>query len=263
MSILTKARKLSLIASNPHIVTCTTKYLFILSHMRSRSSVIAHVLGSNPGICGYSELHSAYIDRLDLLDMRAQLYQDARCRLSNKYLLDKLLHNHCVISDEVLAMAQPKIVFLLREPDSTIKSIMNMGYRTGEAWYKDPFKVLQYYCSRLATLEKYARRVGDGYFYLNADDLVNHTDAVLHRLSRWLDLDVPLDRHYTNFPNTGKRHYGDSSDNIKAGVIKKTEAHVDVKVPAHVLQMAETAYYRCRKQLILGSRLGGWTKRTA
>ncbi|MGQ9425702.1 sulfotransferase family protein [Gilvimarinus sp. F26214L] len=254
MSMFSKARKLSLIASNPHLVTCQTRYLFILSHMRSRSTVISHVLGSNPEICGYSELHQPYRGRLDLLRMRAALYEDTHCRLSGKYLLDKILHNHLVISAEVLALAEPSVIFLLRDAESTLKSIINMGQRTGVEWYRDPQRAADYYCRRLAALEEYATKLQGNYLFVDAEELVDDTDQVLAHISDWLQLQHPLNRNYEHFRNTGKRHYGDSSDNIKSGVIQRTQGHPAVSLPPDVLAKASAAYERCRKQLLARDR---------
>lgn len=255
MSMLSKARKLSLVVSNPHIFTCRSRYLFILSHMRSRSTVLSHVLGSHREIVGYSELHRRYTTRLDLLKMRADLcvergHGGAKLSLTNKYLLDKILHDEIPVGDQVLDYAQPKVIILLRDSEATLKSIIQMGQRTGVAWYKDPQKAADYYCKRLTSLSRYAAKLTGRYFYLNADELVDHTDAVLAQLTEWLELQSPLLRHYEQFANTGKRHFGDSSENIRSGVIKKTEGHGGVALPDGVLRRANAQYQQCHSQLL-------------
>lgn len=263
MSMLSKARKLSTVAMNPHIVTCETKYLFILSHMRSRSSVVSHVLGSNPDICGYSELQQSYSGRLDLLRMRAEIYQESQSRLSNKFMLDKLLHDHCLISDEIFRLVQPKVIFLIREPESTIKSMINLGRRTGVAEYQNPERVGQYYCSRLHSLEYYAGKVAGDYFFIDADDVVSRTEGVLASLTNWLGLQTPLEKNYSSFQNTGKRQRGDSSDNIKSGVIKSTKAHPNISIPRDVLLKAEASYRSCKRHLLTNDGTLHLVKRSA
>lgn len=263
MSVFSKARKLSLIVSNPHIVTCKTGYLFLLSHMRSRSTVLSHVLGSNPDICGYSELHRAYNSWVDLWKMRAELFDETRCNLSDKLLHDKLLHNSCAISDEILQSVKPRIIFLLREPESTLRSIINMGHRTGVAWYQDPQKAARYYCSRLAALEQYASRVRGQYYFVDAEEMVNDTDAVLKSLSDWLGLSEPLGRSYSQFANTGRRHYGDSSEHIKSGVIKKTEGHPEVVLPGEALRSARRSYDQCKQYLLANDAMVRLVKKSA
>lgn len=235
--------------SNPGIFTCRSRYLFILSHMRSRSTVLSHVLGSHPEIVGYSELHRSYTSRLDLLKMRADLYGEAKRNLSGKFLLDKILHDEITLADEVIDLAQPKLIILLREPEATLKSIIQMGHRTGVDWYRDPNRAADYYCKRLESLGSLGARLAGRYFYLHADDLVEDTDAVLKRLSQWLELQSSLDRNYEQFTNTGRRHFGDSSENIHAGMIKKTKAHNTVLLPDVVLQRATLNYERCHSLL--------------
>lgn len=247
--MLSKARKLSLAISNPSIFTSRNRYLFILSHMRSRSTVLSHVLGSHPEIVGYSELHRRYDSRLDLFKMRLELYSETKRDLSNKYLLDKLLHNETAIADALLAEIRPKVIIALREPEATLKSIIQMGHRTGVHWYKDPQWAADYYCSRLERLSTYVRTLADEFFYLQADELVEDTEAVLFRLGQWLGLQSPLSANYKQFANTGQRHYGDSSENIRAGVIRKTGEHRNIELPPAVLERADAAFHRCHLQI--------------
>lgn len=255
MSTVDKLKRVFSAVFKPNYITCKAKYLFILSHMRSRSSVLSHVLGSNDGICGYSELHRSYISQSDLRKMRVKLYNDFKCRLTNKYLLDKLLHNNLDISKDVLRIANPKFIFLLRQPENTIKSTINMGYLANVEWYKDPEQVLKYYCSRLSRLEDYAEMIGGNYFFLESDELVTNTEHVLESLTRWLCLDKPLDNSYLQFSGTGKIGYGDPSNNIRTGKIKKTRGYPDIHIPQEILERAESSYEKCKASLMLGSNV--------
>jgi hypothetical protein len=47
------------------------------------------------------------------------------------------------------------MIFLLREPEGTIKSIINMGNLIGNQDYKNPKWALNYYRDRLKTIEGY------------------------------------------------------------------------------------------------------------
>lgn len=253
MSIARKAKKLALISSHPHLITCQTKYLFIISHMRARSSVFSHVLGSNPNICGYSELHRTYLNRKDLFDMRCQLYRDLECKLEGKYLLDKLLHNRFDVSDNVIKIAKPKILFLLRDAESTIKSIIALANRIDWNEFKDPESATDYYCSRLLRLEEFAKKIGSGYFFVDSEDLVDKTDLLLKNLTDWLDLKVPLSKEYSSFNNTGKLTVGDSSANIKSGVLKKTKFYHDIELPLDLLKRGQSSYEQCKTILLSGA----------
>ena len=225
------------------------RYLFIFSHMRSRSSVLSHVLGTNPGICGYSELHLHYKDQQSVDKLHELLFEELKCDFTNKYLLDKILSNN-IFSDEVLNITKPKVVFLLREPESTIKSIINMGYITGIEWYKDPEKAAAYYCERLDRMEKLSKKAVGGYLFIESDDLVDNTGPSLERITKWLNLKKPLSKEYDCFNNTGKPSFGDPSERIKSGVLERTEGYPNIDIPLDVLKKCKRAYEDCKRALV-------------
>ena len=243
-------KRLPFVLLKPSNLFSKTDYLFIISHMRSRSTVLAHILGSNPGIWGYSELHNSYSGRLSLLKMKVDLCNSLDCEFKDKYLLDKLLHNQYVVSKKIYDVAKPKILFLLRKPESTIKSMIHMGHLVGINWYKDPILAMEYYCSRLLDMEAYAKNVAGDFFFIESEELVNHTIPVLESLSRWLKLPEPLQKEYSQFRNTGGKGHGDPSANIKTGILKKTTKHSHIHIPQEVLDPARLAYDRCREKLV-------------
>lgn len=216
--------------------------------MRSRSSVLSHILGSNPEVCGYSELLISYLGYESLVKMKIDLTNDLKCNFKDKYLLDKILHNHLSISRALLVIAKPKIIFLLREPEATIKSIVSMGiFAKKEEWDKNTYELASdYYCSRLEYLERYARDLGCKYFFIESDDLLDNTEAVLLNLSKWLNLSENLIPEYLIFSKTGIFGSGDPSENIKLGILKKTDSYPNIKIPLEVLNVGKASYDKCR-----------------
>ncbi len=247
--MLNKVKILSARIVKHFLTTGHSKQIFILSHMRSRSSVLSHIFGSNDKICGYSELHNSYMDHTNIIKMKNDLYNDLKCNLRGKYLLDKILHNELKISKEIFETVAPKVVFLLREPENTLKSIINMGYITGIDWYKDPQKASEYYCSRLSKLAEYAETLDGNYYYLESDELVNNTDHILGELTKWLNLDTPLVPDYKKFNNTGKPGYGDPSGNILTGELIKTKGYPSLEIPPEILQIAKSSYMECKENI--------------
>ena len=221
--------------------------------MRSRSSLLAHILGSHPQICGYSELHNTYNTANSLVEIHHKLSQKRHCEANTTYYLDKILHNYS-ISNAVLTTAKPKIIFLLREPEATIKSIIQLGLITSKKrWLNKPFKALDYYCSRLLALESLCTnlhhlKIAD-YYYLESDNLINNTQQVLNELQKWLQLESPLNEKYTIFSDTGKPGHGDPSDNIKVGRIIKNKTHRDIVLPKDVIERGQEAYSQCIKNI--------------
>jgi len=249
MSIQTKTKKLAILAANPEILFCKKRYLFVVSHMRSRSSVLSHILGNNPEVCGYKELHRSYKGQLSLINMQIELVKDLKCKLRNKYLLDKILNNF-TISDYMLNKAQPKILFLLREPEETIKSIMNMGFKTGVEWYKSPLKVTEYYCKRLRNIEQLSLRTDGGHLFIESKDLVENANETLKKITNWLQLVEPLKTTYATFKDTGIMGYGDPLENIKSGVLKPTKSYPNINVPEDLLSKAEVSYNKCKASFL-------------
>jgi len=223
------------------------KYLFLFSHMRSRSSLLSHILGSNPEICGYSELHIFYKNKTMLEKMKEELLKEHRY-LRKQYLFDKIVNNFD-FSNDIFTDSNSKYIFLLRKPESSFKSIINMGDLTGVNWYKDPKQVANYYISRLMTLEELSKHAKGNYFFIESDEIIEKTKSTLDNLSTWLELKQPLNTEYTIFKNTGKPKFGDPSDKIKSGRIIKTNEHNEILIPKEILEQGQIHYERCKKIL--------------
>jgi hypothetical protein len=249
MPVFNKLSKISIIAFNPQLIFCKSKYLFVISHMRSRSSVLAHVLGSNKDIRGYSELHLSYRNQFDLLNLRVSLYKDLRCDLRNKYVLDKILHNKHIVLKKIIESTDVKILFLIRNANNTIKSMIKLGHKKGNSWYTDSKKAMDYYCGRLKNISELAKRIEGTYSFIDSNELVTNTGDILQKLSRWLKLSEPLSNRFSIFKNTGKASYGDSSPYIKAGKILKTDDNLSIKIPSDILSRGEAAYEECNNIL--------------
>jgi len=217
--------------------------------MRSRSSLLSHILGSNEQICGYSELHYSYPKKSSLVKMHVELYQDLQCDFDNKYMLDKLLHNSMLLSDEVIEHTDAKLIFLLREPESTLKSIINMGDLTGESGYKNQQIAFEYYCGRLNRLLEYAKQ-NNNVFFVDSDELVKQPEGILAELSTWLGLEQALTPNYSIFNRTGATGAGDPSTNIKEGKIIKTSKHENIELDQALLSEATTVYNACKDYLL-------------
>lgn len=227
--------------SHPQIFS-STKHIFILGHMRSRSSVLSHIIGSNPEVIGYKELHLPYRNSTSLYKQRKRMIQEFQEPIKEKYLLDKLLQNHLVLTDKIIKSTDAKIIFLVREPIGTIKSIINMGYITGVAEYENPYKALEHYTTRLNGLHQYIQKYGNSAFFVDADELVTDADNILNKLTLWLKLETPLVKEYSKFKSTGKIGAGDPSDNISSGVLNKTVNNTEITLPNDIIEKGIEAY---------------------
>ncbi|MFO1282681.1 MAG: sulfotransferase [Burkholderiales bacterium] len=206
----------------------STGYLFLLSHMRSYSSLLGHILGSHAEIDGYVEQLRPYVSRYDLSAMGPRIEEATGQRRRGRYLFDKILHNEGTLTDEVLHRPETRVLFLVREPAATIPSIVRVARKYADEPANQgtrPGGAVDYYVGRLAELVATSDRLdanGRALFVV-AEDLIDDTAGALGRISAWLGLASPLEARYQTFPLTGVLGLGDPSPNIKAGRVLRPE----------------------------------------
>lgn len=239
------------LARQPGLVIRRPRYLFVLSHMRSNTSLLSHLLGSHPEIRGHSEMHLRYRHGFDLLKLRCKVFLDNDDRLDGRYVLDKILHDNLVIRPAILDRADLRLVFIVREPAQTLRSILHMGsLEESPNWKQDPRRVAAYYCQRLAGMEACYHVLGPGArqrraFFLCAEDLIAQPEAMLARLSAWLGLAEPLTPEYRVFQSTGQPGLGDPLGNIKAGrIVPQADRYRHIDLDPTLLAQAARAHDR-------------------
>ena len=231
------------------------RYLFVVSHMRSFSSVLCHILGSHAEISGYAEAQLSYFGRLDLQRLARKVRETTGNPVLGRYVLDKILHNNREIAPTILDRPDIKVLFLLRNPADTLRSILNLGHTHGSrAKFSNPVRVLDYYIKRLQQLEAYCTRVGGNALFLESERLISDTERVLADLSRWLELGATLKADYRTFRHTGEVLYGDPSPTILAGTVVRSDEdrhrhYVAMPIPDDLLQQGMTAHASCRSGL--------------
>jgi hypothetical protein len=234
-------KKISQLIMHPMVTTKKYNKIILLSHMRSRSSVLSHILGSNGEISGYYEQHLNHNDPLFDIKIKANLILDQDLSFDHTYLYDKVLHERF----DPLDLKGYKVIVLIRNPNETLKSIISME---GDIfWEGDYYRAFAYYCQRLQSIIDMVLSVDSDILFIDADDLVNNSSAVLNKMTLFLGLKDHLSHHYQSFEKTGKPIYGDPSDNIKSGSIIKTEVNSKAIIPDELLAIAQDYYDRCQK----------------
>lgn len=188
-------KKILILIKNPCVVKKKYEKIILLSHMRSRSSVVSHVLGSHDEVAGYYEQHQRHKDPFYEIKIKANLLQDNSLSYQQRYLYDKVLHERF----DPQTLQAYKVVVLIRKPPSALKSIMSMGGITNSLWQQDPYRAFAYYCHRLQGIINIIEKNKIDVFFVEADDLVEKTDDVLNGLSVFLELDSPLTSDYKSF----------------------------------------------------------------
>lgn len=230
------------------------RYLVLLSHMRSYSSVLAHVLGSSPEVEGSGETHVRYRNALDLWRLRRRIRETTGRPLQGRWLLDKVLHNEVRPIDRFVGRERLRVLVFLRRPESALASMMHLArQRGGGARFADPQACCDYYVSRLHRLRADGERYGRDALYFDAEAMVDQPHALLAEVADWVGLAAPLSTRYRLAASTGVEGYGDWLPNIRRGEVLGREASTvrePLPLDATVLAEARGAYERCRTALM-------------
>jgi len=227
------------------------RYLFVLGHMRSYSSLLCHILGSHPQIDGYCETHVKYRTRFDLLRLRSRVVKLTGEPLRGRYVLDKVLHNYPLASS-ILRSPSTLSIVLVRRPVPTVQSIVNMGLHYSDvAWYRDLDAVARYYEERVGALVHLAEELRGRVMFMEAETLLSRTGDVLQTIGRLLELSEPLQSDYKQFAHTGEGGFGDPSETITTGRVTNAarEPRTPVMLPAAMTARLEVAYAACSASL--------------
>ena len=220
------------------------RHLFLLGTMRSGSTLLTSILCSHPEILGYGETHVVYRSAADLAELEARA-----CRahgidpseIGPRRVLDKLLHDGLLPDLRVLEGADLTCLFLLREPQRTIRSLVHqLGSTLDDAF--------AYYGGRLASLERYAR-VSSRAAFLDYEDLVGDPERTLAGLTAFLGLASPLTPEYRLQPLHDVKGVGDRSEAIRAGRVLANPRELAVELPGDRVAEAEETYRRCKAAL--------------
>ncbi len=222
------------------------KILFILSHMRSGSSLLTHILNSNPEIIGYGETHLNYSSELDFKQLFFKVYWQLRdYSMDHSYVLDKVLHNHKFLNDNFLNSPQVYTIFLLREPKRTLGSILDIKPH----WSQE--KAMNYYLERLATLESYAKLINSKKrsLFITYNQLLNDSDLVFDTLKTFLQTKASFSEQYQVLKTTGMKGVGDSSENIQSGQIIRNARKLNTTVSQELVDKGKKSFDHCCKTL--------------
>jgi hypothetical protein len=228
------------------------KHIFLLSHMRAYTSLFGHIMGSNPAICGYYEMHIGYYSWKSPIRQKLLYFRQEMPKPGFSYMFDKILHNEHSVSLDVLNGPRSKTIFCLRQPQDVIPSILKL-YRNidpSHEFNSEEFAT-HYYIQRLAMLETIAESLEQDFFYFDADAIKRRSDECLGSLSEWLQLATPLSDTYTLQQNTSRERYGDSSGTLRAGHIRKEKSQYgEWPLQAELMQKACSAYSSARSTLL-------------
>lgn len=214
--------------------------------MRSRSTLLSHLLGSHPDICGYKEYLRRYHSKKDFMRLRLQTFKEFQWKRP-RFLQDKVLHAQYTPPLEVLQAFPTKSILFIREPIESLKSIIAMEKRNGNQIDNNASFACGYYCSRIEDIITIAQGLPkDDYLFFDSSEIVENTVSTLKNIEDFLGLQTPLNSSYKLFKDTGKRLKGDSSENIQAGKILdlKSDRYADIQLDEATTTKAKAAYQK-------------------
>ncbi|MEM9976169.1 MAG: sulfotransferase family protein [Cyanobacteria bacterium P01_D01_bin.2] len=232
------------------------RFLLLLSHMRSGSSLLTHLLTTNPEVIGYGETHTNYTDANDFKTLLKKVYwqaQDFRTlgdmqnlRMNHQYVMDKVLHNKKFLDHDFLQSEQVYAIFLLREPARSLASIADLKPH----WNQQD--TIEYYSQRLAMLVEYAQLINNRQRMLvvSYEQLLENTPQVLMTLQNFLQTQAPFTEEYRVLKTTGMEGVGDSKGNIKAGKIVRSQRQLTQSFSAELVEQAKQIHSDCQAALV-------------
>jgi hypothetical protein len=223
--------------------------VILLGHMRCGSSLMVHILASNPEIAGYGETHLKYRTSADLENLATNVYFELRRLRPSRLVLDKVLHNEYLLIEELLLAESCTFPIMAREAISSVTSMV--ASIPGRLKQTDPdcddllAMAADYYLRRLDMLCHYGDILAKAgkCWYFTYHDLLESSGQVFRMLEKCLKLRQPLSEQYTIGSKTGLHGYGDPSTNIKRGYIDRSIVRNPASLPE---KLAETLTERYR-----------------
>ena len=232
------------------------RILFILSHMRSGSSLLSHILVSNPEIIGFGETHIKYSSELDFKRLMMKVYWQGQeftkipkylenLSMNHQYILDKILHNNKFLTDIFLLSERVYTIFLLREPTRTLPSLLELKPH----WNQQ--NALEYYIQRLLALQDYAQLINNKKrtLFITYNQILQDTSSVLTYFQKFLSTKEGFSEEYQILKTTGKRNVGDHKGNIRAGRIVRNQRELKIPVAQELIEKANHYYNQSLSKL--------------
>lgn len=218
------------------------RFIFILSHMRSGSSLLTHLLNAHPQINGFGESHIYYMAQENLKTLLLRnLWHLKKPILPQDYVLDKILHDE--IAPSFALPDNLRIIFLLRQPEPSIKSIIRL-FQDRPKMRMTEQQARDYYLNRLTSLENYSQQVSDSTRKLTItyEQLLDQTQPVLNLLQTFLETEQPFSESYKTLSTTGVKGVGDSSKYIQAGRIVRQRESSNMRLDPEMIASCQAAF---------------------
>ena len=242
---VTKACLVPVYAAQQWMRPC--KYLFLVGHMRSGSSLLTHILDTNPEITSYGETHLRYQRKEDVNRLVNDVFPTLRRIRLTRYVMDKVVQENHLCS-EVFQREDCYFIFLVRDPDASIRSMVRAfpSWKGKEHLDRNAAieKAIAHYNARLRSVNTNLEEVGQSghCVFLRHADLIDHTTKSFQAIENMLELATPLSEDYELSRTTGEPGKGDPSENIRKGRIDREINHDDAPIAPDLLLESTNLY---------------------
>jgi hypothetical protein len=219
--------------------------LLLFGHMRSGSTLLLHLLMTNPEVSAVGERGVVYISEGDFarLAVATRIVRGPPFRRL-RYVVDQVNHSQLTPDRSLFQNPRVRVLFILRRPEVSIASILVL-YRTyyPEPW--SPARAVDYYVERLEALTKFGESLpSPSIAALVPYELLTESPAeTLEALRVFLGLSRGFSQSYETHSFTGRS--GDPGPKIALGRIVRPERETDIPVSANDIKRANEAYIKC------------------
>lgn len=213
--------------------------LFLMGHPRSGSSLLIHILCSNPKIIGFGEYLIKYVGMESFLRAEFDIRRKTKGLFSKvDYIANQVNHHSITPRLELIKSTNSKVIFLIRSPKKTLSSMFLLSEKKNKPMSKE--SITQIYIERLKHITTIATEINkEQWRYITYSDLLENHKDILVNLSTFLGLSENLSPNYSLQKFT--QVWGDPSKNIVEGKIMKT-ASQQIEFNQELLEIAEEAY---------------------
>lgn len=231
------------------------RHIFVISAMRSGSTLMQHVIAQPPCVLSAGETKIEYTGPEKLEALRKHLFTYENIsegdRNSRPWVyLEKCVHDRYLPAIPPIENPQMRFVFILRHPHPALTSLMKLK---GWPYTESVESAHWYYTHRFASIIKLAEGIGEpeNAYFLSYEDFLENPEPHLAALTRFLGFKEPLKSVYPEQKWTAKLSLGDVSENIRSRKIVSYEKKPLIDMPDELKASLEETYRTAQSELAI------------
>jgi hypothetical protein len=223
--------------------------LLLFGHMRSGSTLLLHLLMTNPEVSAVGERGAIYASKAEFACLAVATRIARRLPFRRlRYVVDQINHSQLTPDRSLLQHSRVRVLFILRRPEASIASILEL-YRSYYAEPWSPARAVDYYVERLDALtqlgESLPSRTSGA--LIPYEVLTESPAETLEALRVFLGLNSGFSQTYQTYSFTAWA--GDPGPKIALGKVVRSQRDSEVRLSALDHTRATEAYVKCQAAL--------------